>query len=108
VDLLLAAWPLVAERVPEARLCVVGFGTYRDALHRLAAALRRGDLGEVREIAAAGRELEGGPAGELAYLAAFVDSLEGPERARYGWERVAEGVIAAAEGRLSELPEPPR
>src|ERR687893_1328876 len=29
VDLLLAAWPLVVDRVPEARLLVVGFGTYR-------------------------------------------------------------------------------
>jgi glycosyltransferase involved in cell wall biosynthesis len=28
-------------------------------------------------------------------------------RRRYGWENVAEGVIAAAQGRLSELPEPP-
>jgi glycosyltransferase involved in cell wall biosynthesis len=28
-------------------------------------------------------------------------------RERYGWERVAEGVIAAAQGRLAELPEPP-
>src|SRR6202035_3039214 len=29
VDLLLAAWPLVLERVPRARLVVVGFGAYR-------------------------------------------------------------------------------
>jgi glycosyltransferase involved in cell wall biosynthesis len=28
-------------------------------------------------------------------------------RRRYGWESVAEGVIAAAFGRLDELPEPP-
>jgi glycosyltransferase involved in cell wall biosynthesis len=28
-------------------------------------------------------------------------------RGRYGWESVAEGVIAAAQGRVSELPEPP-
>src|SRR3954447_10332942 len=72
VDLLLAAWPLVVERVSEARLCVVGFGTYRDALHRLAGALATGDLDDARQIAAHGRELEGGPAGELAYLAAFL------------------------------------
>ena len=32
VDLLLAAWPLVVDAVPDARLVVVGFGTYRDAL----------------------------------------------------------------------------
>ena len=41
VDLLLAAWPLVVERVPDARLVVVGFGTYRDALERFVEALRR-------------------------------------------------------------------
>jgi hypothetical protein len=28
-------------------------------------------------------------------------------RLRFSWESVAEGVIAAAQGRLSELPEPP-
>jgi glycosyltransferase involved in cell wall biosynthesis len=83
VDLLLAAWPLVAERVPEARLCVVGFGTYRDALHRLAAALGRGDLDAAREIALRGRELEGGPPGPLGYLLAFLDELDGAARERY-------------------------
>ena len=77
VDLLLAAWPLVAAEVPTARLCVVGFGTYRPALERLAAALAAGDLTPARDIAARGRELEGGPAGELAYLAAFLDGLDG-------------------------------
>jgi glycosyltransferase involved in cell wall biosynthesis len=75
IDLLVAAWPLVAARVPEARLCVVGFGTYREALERLVGALARADLGEVREIAARGRELEGGPAGELRYLTAFLDGI---------------------------------
>jgi glycosyltransferase involved in cell wall biosynthesis len=83
VDLLLAAWPLVHERAPAARLCVVGFGTYRQALERLAAALGAGDLDAAREIAARGRELEGGPRGELAYLAAFLDGLRGERRARY-------------------------
>jgi glycosyltransferase involved in cell wall biosynthesis len=34
-------------------------------------------------------------------------ALSGVARERYGWERVAESVIAAAQGRLSELPEPP-
>jgi glycosyltransferase involved in cell wall biosynthesis len=74
VDLLLAAWPLVVRQVPEARLVVVGFGTYREALGRFVAALGRGDLGALREIAARGRELEGGPPGELKYLRAFLDS----------------------------------
>lgn len=83
VDLLLAAWPLVALAVPEARLCVVGFGTYREGLGRLARALAGGDLAAARDIAARGRELEGGPAGELAHLAAFLDSLDGDRREAY-------------------------
>ncbi|HEX8856722.1 MAG TPA: glycosyltransferase family 4 protein [Thermoleophilaceae bacterium] len=83
VDLLIAAWPLVVERVPNARLCVVGFGTYRGALTRLIDALANGDLAAAREIAARGRELEGGPTGELKLLASFLDSLEGERRERY-------------------------
>jgi glycosyltransferase involved in cell wall biosynthesis len=73
VDLLLAAWPLVVSRVPEARLAIVGFGTYRDALTRFVDALRRRDVDDLRDIAARGRELEGGPAGELKHLNAFLD-----------------------------------
>jgi glycosyltransferase involved in cell wall biosynthesis len=83
VDLLLAAWPLVVSRVPEARLVVVGFGTYRDGLGRFVEALRRRDLDDLREIAARGRELEGGPAGELRHLRAFLD------RAGDEWLRAA-------------------
>ena len=83
VDLLLAAWPLVVDQVADARLVIVGFGTYRETLARLAAALGAGDLAAAREIAARGRELEGGPAGELTYLAAFLDGLEGEARERY-------------------------
>jgi glycosyltransferase involved in cell wall biosynthesis len=74
VDLLLAAWPLVVDRVPDARLVVVGFGTYFEALGRFVEALRTRDLDALREIAARGRELEGGPAGELHHLSAFLDS----------------------------------
>ena len=74
VDLLLAAWPLVVARVPEARLVVVGFGTYREALGRFVNALGRGDLETLHEIATRGREFEGGPAGRLKYLSAFLQS----------------------------------
>ena len=94
VDLLLAAWPLVSLRIPEARLCVVGFGTYREGLLRLAAALGEGDLAAAREVAARGRELEGGPPGELGYLASFLDRLDDGRRdgyaaaARRAFERV--------------------
>ena len=76
VDLLLAAWPLVVDRVPDARLVVVGFGTYREALERFVDSLRRRDLSDLREIAARGRELEGGPPGELRYLNAFLDTVD--------------------------------
>ncbi len=83
VDLLLAAWPLVAHAVPDARLVVVGFGAYRDGLLRLLSALGDGDLAEARAVAAAGRELEDGPREELSYLAAFLDGLEGERRGAY-------------------------
>ena len=76
VDLLLAAWPLVVDRVSDARLLVVGFGTYRDALDGFVDALRHTDVHAIREIAALGRELEGGPAGELRYLKAFLDTVD--------------------------------
>jgi glycosyltransferase involved in cell wall biosynthesis len=72
VDLLLAAWPLVVARVPEARLVIVGFGTYREALGRFVDALRRRDLDDLLDIAARGRELEGGPPGELSHLRTFL------------------------------------
>ncbi|MEA2427750.1 MAG: hypothetical protein QOF37_1378 [Thermoleophilaceae bacterium] len=83
VDLLLAAWPLVAAEQPSARLVVVGFGTYREGLDRLIGALARGDLDGAREVAARGRELEGGPASELTYLASFLDGLDEEARERY-------------------------
>jgi glycosyltransferase involved in cell wall biosynthesis len=76
VDLLIAAWPLVFGAVPDARLCVVGFGTYRDGLQQLASALQEGDLDTARDIAARGRELEGGPRGELRYLSAFLEGVD--------------------------------
>ena len=81
VDLLLAAWPLVVDRLPDARLCVVGFGTYRDALGELVDALGRGRPRRRARDRRRGRELEGGPPGELTYLAAFLDGLDG-ERPR--------------------------
>ena len=83
VDLLLAAWPLVVAAVPDARLCVVGFGEYRDGLRRLAEAIGRGDVAAAREVARRGRALEGGEEHELTYLAAFLDGLAGDERERW-------------------------
>jgi glycosyltransferase involved in cell wall biosynthesis len=54
----LAAWPLVLERVPRARLVIVGFGAYRQGSERLTAALGAGDMDLAREIALAGHALE--------------------------------------------------
>ena len=76
VDLLLAAWPRVVARVPEARLVIVGFGTYREALGRFVDALGRRDVEDLREIARRGRELEGGPPGELKHLSAFLENVD--------------------------------
>jgi glycosyltransferase involved in cell wall biosynthesis len=72
IDLLVAAWPLV----PEARLVVVGFGAFREALERLIDALATGDRAAVRAIAQAGRELEGGPRAPLRHLLAFLDAAD--------------------------------
>jgi len=86
VDLLIAAWPLVVQQIPAARLIIAGFGGYRPGLIELAGALGRGDLAAARGIARQGRELEGGPPGELHFLAAFLDSLDrmgGTEREQY-------------------------
>jgi glycosyltransferase involved in cell wall biosynthesis len=88
VDLLLAAWPLVVGRVQEARLVLVGFGTYHEALVRFVEALAARDVDALREIAARGRELEGGPPGELSYLHAFLDSVD------EGWLRAAPAAAA--------------
>jgi len=72
VDLLLAAWPLVHAKHPEARLRVAGFGAYEDGLRRLQGALDRGDLGDARAVAAAGWGLEGGERKPLPILSAFL------------------------------------
>jgi glycosyltransferase involved in cell wall biosynthesis len=76
VDLLLAAWPLVHDRVPRARLVIVGFGEFRSGLEDLARALAGGDLSAARRIAERGRELEGGPPAPLRMLTAFLDRIE--------------------------------
>jgi glycosyltransferase involved in cell wall biosynthesis len=84
VDLLAAAWPLVLAQAPDARLVVVGFGGYRQALERLLAALAAGDLAAVRSIAREGRAAEGGPHAPLRLLEAFLDDLEeAPDREAY-------------------------
>ena len=70
VDLLIAAWPLVLERVSQAKLVVVGFGADRDPMERLLGMLAAGDLGQAQDIA-------------LPHLRAFLRDLSGEGRDRY-------------------------
>jgi glycosyltransferase involved in cell wall biosynthesis len=96
VDLLLAAWPLVRAKHPEARLRIAGFGEYEGGLRRLLGALDRGDLDAAREVARLGRALEGGEEEPLPILAAF---LADPPA---GYAEAARGLAASVEfiGRL--------
>jgi glycosyltransferase involved in cell wall biosynthesis len=109
VDLLIAAWPLVIERVPRARLVLVGFGAYRQGLEQLLAALGAGDIDQARAVALAGRALEDDRADPrpLAHLLAFLESLHGGERERYLLAAVQLGERVVFTGRLDhdELPE---
>ena len=89
VDLLLAAWPLVVERVPEARLVVVGFGGYRAGSERLVAALAAADLEALRALADRGRAEEGGPPGRLHMLGSLLDRLQADPAARERYLRAA-------------------
>ncbi|HEX8715316.1 MAG TPA: glycosyltransferase, partial [Solirubrobacteraceae bacterium] len=102
VDLLLAAWPLVLQTAPDARLVVVGFGAYRDAFERLREALCAGEIDRAREIARAGRSLEGESvqARPLRHLLAFLDGLQGTERERYVAAAGALGERVVLTGRL--------
>ncbi len=101
VDLLLAAWPLVLARVPEARLVLVGFGAYADGLRRLAGALATGDEETLAELVAAGREQEGGPRAPLAHLRAFLPTRDDAYRAAAA--RLPERVIWVGRLEHSEL-----
>lgn len=64
VDLLIAAWPLVLEQIPQAKLAIVGFGADRAWLERLRDALAIGDLERARD-------------GAPRHLRAFLEDLSG-------------------------------
>ena len=85
VDLLVAAWPLVLQREPRARLVLVGFGAYRDGIERLIGALADGPDGvpALDALVSAGRGAEGGPVAPLRHLRAFLDGLGADELERY-------------------------
>ncbi len=96
VDLLLAAWPLVAAAHPGVRLRIAGYGEYEGGLGRLLAALDRGDLEDAREVARLGWALEGGAQRPLPILSAF---LAAPPP---GYREAARGIARSVEfvGRL--------
>lgn len=96
VDLLAAAWPLVHAANPGAQLLLVGFGAYETGLRALVTAIGDGALDAARHIAAVGRELEGGDAARLDYLADF---LEAPPTGYEKAARDAAGTISFS-GRL--------
>ena len=58
VDLLIAAWPLVKAKHPEAELKIAGYGEYEGGLRRLLAALESGDLDDARQVSQLGWALE--------------------------------------------------
>jgi len=74
IDLLLAAWPLVRAKHPEARLLIVGFGALEPVLRDIWAALERGDLTPLTALAQRGRGLEGAEDARLSILTAFLTS----------------------------------
>lgn len=96
VDLLVAAWPIVCSANPGARLLLGGFGAYEAGLRALVGALGEGDLDLAQEIADTGRGLEGGEAGRLDYLAAF---LADPPPGYRAMARAAAGSVLLT-GRL--------
>jgi glycosyltransferase involved in cell wall biosynthesis len=83
LDLLLAAWPLVLQQLPDARLVVTGFGAWHRTAVKMSAALADSDLEAVREIAEEGPGAEGGTRRPLRHLLAFLDSLQGETRRRF-------------------------
>jgi glycosyltransferase involved in cell wall biosynthesis len=74
VHLLVAAWPLVLARRPEAQLVITGFGMLRDGLAAFVVALANGNMDAIRELARDGGVLDG-PPGPLSHLEAFYDGL---------------------------------
>jgi glycosyltransferase involved in cell wall biosynthesis len=109
VDLMAAAWPLVLEGEPDAKLVVVGFGAYRDGLSSLLAALAAGDLESARGLARAGRALEDPSvaARPLRHLLAFLEALQGDRRERYleSARRLPESVVLTGRLEHEELAE---
>jgi glycosyltransferase involved in cell wall biosynthesis len=96
VDLLVAAWPLVHRRHPDARLLIVGFGAYLPGVEALIDALGQGHIGGAWGVANKGRAYEGGEEAPLPILTGF---LEPPPEGYAEAAKAAAGSIEIA-GRL--------
>jgi glycosyltransferase involved in cell wall biosynthesis len=75
-----AALPLILERIPQMRLVIVGHGPLREPLEAMLWALEHGERALFEQIVATGRALEGDPEGEggsheLAKVARFLEAL---------------------------------
>jgi len=104
VDLLLAAWPLVKTKHPDAQLEIAGFGEYEAGLRRLLTALERGHIDNAREIATAGWGLEGGDEKPLPILSAFLaDSPAGYEEAARAMASSVEFIGRLEHDEVAEL-----
>jgi glycosyltransferase involved in cell wall biosynthesis len=90
VHLLLCAWPLVLTAEPRAKLLIIGFGTYREALELLLRAQEKGDMAMIRQILRSGRALEGGSPDNTGSFEVFLDDLTGSEQEAYF--RAARGI----------------
>lgn len=81
IQSVVAAFPLLLERIPDLRFVVVGHGPLREAMEAFLFALEHGDRALAQEIVARGRELEGDPEGAsedpaLAGMRDFLAELE--------------------------------
>jgi glycosyltransferase involved in cell wall biosynthesis len=89
LEMLIGAWPYVVARIPDARLCVAGFGSLRPRLEKLCESLADADLRGLQAVAAGS-----GPEQELSYLQAFIAGLGGSSRRLYlDWAPYAAGRI---------------
>jgi glycosyltransferase involved in cell wall biosynthesis len=68
VHCLLSAFARVRQAEPEARLLVIGYGTFREGLEALTVALSTGNRHVVELLRKGGRLFEGGPASEMEHF----------------------------------------
>jgi glycosyltransferase involved in cell wall biosynthesis len=81
IQTVIAALPLILERVPDLRLIVVGHGPLREPMEALVSALESGNTVLARKIIEWGKALEGDPDGDtsthnLADVSRFLGALE--------------------------------